>query len=180
MFIHTDYDNTYSGYDSDYSNYSNYSTNSSCTTYSSRSSNSSNFTITSDPSNYYKKDNLKQNYQKFLRRLQQTQKTQTLTNYTSISLRKKQTQNYLEIHRHKMNYIRDNEEENNSNIDIIDNSDGYDSGFNKDTPFINYLITKRISFCELGASSHIAAFVPSLYTQRNCLIRGWKGKDHYG
>lgn len=79
-----------------------------------------------------------------------------------------------------MNYIRDNGEENNSNIDNINNNIGYDSGFNKDTPFINYLITKRISFCELGASSHIAAFVPSTYSQRYCLIREWKGKDRYG
>jgi len=147
MFIYTDYNNTYSGYNSENSNYweySSYSTDSSC------SYDSSNYTITSEPSNYYRKDNLRK------------------------------TQNHLKMHRHKMRYIRDIGEENNSNNHSIDNNIGYDSGFNKDTPFINYLINKRISFCELGDSSHIAAFVPSTCSSRCCFIREWKGKDNYG
>jgi hypothetical protein len=186
MFIYTDYNNnnTNSGYDSDYSNYSEYSsssTNSSGSSNSSNLSNSSNYTITSDPSNYYRKDNLKQNYKKFLKRLQQTQQTQqTSSPNCSISLRKKQTQNYLEMYRHKMIYIKDNEGKNNSNNDSTNNNIGYYTGFNKDTPFINYLINKRISFCVLGASSHIAAFVASTCSSRCCFIREWKGKDHYG
>lgn len=181
MFIYTDYNNTYSGYDSDNSNYSDYSSYSTDSSSSYDSSNSSNYTITSDPSNYYRKDNLKQNHQKFLKQLQQTQQTHILSpNCCSISLRKKQTQNYLKMYRHKMSYIRDNSEYTNSNIDIINNNIGYNSGFNKDTPFINYLINKRISFCDLGASSHIAAFVPSTSSSRCCFIREWKGKDHYG
>ena len=83
--------------------------------------------------------------------------------------------------RHKLSYVRDNGKENMSNINIIKNDIGYDSGFNKDTPFINYLINKRISFCDLGASSHIAAFIPSTYGHKCCLIREWKGKgkDYY-
>lgn len=36
------------------------------------------------------------------------------------------------------------------------------SEFNKNSPFINMLINKRIHFCELGPSCHIAAFVPDL------------------
>ena len=181
MFTYTDYENTYSDSDSD--SYTSYSTDSSYTTDSSGSSNSSNFTITSDPSNYYRKDNLKQNYQKLMNQFNQPNQvlnTHCPSNYTSVSLRKKQTQNYLEMHRHKMSYIRDNGEENNSNINIINNNIGYNSGFNKDTPFINYLITKRINFCGNGDFFHIASFIPSTYSQPNCLIREWKGKDRYG
>jgi hypothetical protein len=36
------------------------------------------------------------------------------------------------------------------------------SEFNKDSPFINMLINRRIRFCDLGPSCHIAAFVPDL------------------
>lgn len=188
MFIYNDYNNTYSDYDSDNCSHSTDSSLSSSRSYGSY--NSSNFTITSVPSNYYRNDNPKQNYQKFSIRLWQTQRTQrtqrTLQtqliqhnpNCVSISLRKKQTQNYLEMHRHKINYKRDIGQVNKVNIDIVNNI-GYDSGFNKDTPFINYLISKRISFCELGASSHIAAFIPSVYSQLYCLIREWKWKDRY-
>jgi len=56
-----------------------------------------------------------------------------------------------------------------SNYDI-----GYTSNLTKSTPFIEYLINKRINFCQLGASTHIAAFIPSqlipdtvLYTMGN-------------
>lgn len=40
------------------------------------------------------------------------------------------------------------------------NNIGYTSNLTKDTPFIKYLINKRINFCRLGSSSHIAAFIP--------------------
>jgi len=36
------------------------------------------------------------------------------------------------------------------------------SEFNKESPFINMLINRRIRFCDLGPSCHIAAFVPDL------------------
>lgn len=36
------------------------------------------------------------------------------------------------------------------------------SEFNKFSPFINMLINRRIQFCEMGPSCHIAAFVPDL------------------
>lgn len=36
------------------------------------------------------------------------------------------------------------------------------SEFNKFSPFINMLINRRIRFCDLGPSCHIAAFVPDL------------------
>jgi hypothetical protein len=40
----------------------------------------------------------------------------------------------------------------------------------KDTPFIKYLIDKRIYFCKLGSSSHIAAFM-SCSLDAGCLIQ---------
>lgn len=52
--------------------------------------------------------------------------------------------------------------------------------FNKNTPLINYLINKRLNFCELGASSHIAAFIPDTNVIRYCLIPKWEEKNHYG
>lgn len=155
-----------SGYDSDNSIYSSNSSNS---FNSSNSSNSSNYTITSDPINYYRKDVLKQNY------------------IQSLSRRKQQTQKHLELHRNKVKYNR-----NKNNLDAIDfdtdtNSNvvvckevGWNSGFDKNTPLIEYLINKRINFCELGSSSHIAAFVPVANNDWYCFIRGWKGKDRYG
>ena len=36
------------------------------------------------------------------------------------------------------------------------------SEFTKDSPFINMLINRRIRFCDLGPSCHIAAFIPHL------------------
>ena len=45
------------------------------------------------------------------------------------------------------------------------------SEFNKDSPFINMLINRRISFCELGPSCHIAAFVMNLATENKYC--GW-------
>lgn len=172
--------NAYSGYDSDgsvYSDYSNYSYDS-YSSGSSGSSNSSNFTITSDPINYYMKDNLKQNPHKFFKHLQQLQQQQTRK--PCNSLRKQQSQNYLEKRRLMLKYKDEDNMENNSNNNNINENIGVDSGLNKDTPFINYLINKRIHFCELGASSHIAAFIPVTYSSRYCFIRGWKGKGHYG
>jgi len=142
--------NSNSGYDSDNS---------------SNSSNSSNYTITSDPNNHYRKDVLKLNY------------------IQSLSRREQQTQIYLELRRNKVKYNKNrnnlDESDSNSNI-IICREIGYDSGFNKNTPLINYLINKRIKFCELGASSHIAAFFPDTNNYRYCFIRDWKGKGHYG
>lgn len=125
--------------------------------------------MTSDPVNYYHKDNLKQNPQKF-------------KNYSSRELQK---QDYLDKRRKSMlaNYDDDdNDKENDDNFfsHQIQNDIGCDSGFNKDTPFISYLINKRINYCALGASSHIAAFVPVRCNSRCCFIREWKGKGHYG
>lgn len=150
--------NSNSGYDSD---------NSSNLSNSSNSSNSSNYTITSDPINYYRKDVLKQNY------------------IQSLSRRKQQTQKQLKLHRNKVKY--------NGNKNNLDNTDtvsvtsiivcreiGYNSGLDKNTPLINYLINRRINFCELGSSSHIAAFIPVVNNSRYCFIRDWKGKDCYG
>ena len=163
--------NNYFSYDSDTSSYSEYSNYSS----ESNSSNTSNFTITSDPINYYMKDNLKQNYQQFLKQRQKQQQHNQL-----YSLRTKQSQNYLEMRRLMLRY----KYEKNNNVDndnqYVCQTIGYNTGFDKNTPFINYLIDKRINFCELGASSHIAAFVPVTNNFRYCFIQEWKGKDHYG
>lgn len=144
-------------YDSDYSLSSNTSNS---------SSNTSNYSMTSDPINYYHKDNLKQNPQKF----------------KCYSSRKQQKQNYLDKRRKSMlaNYNDNELYAYNFFSPQIYNDIGYDSCFNKDTPFISYLIKKRINFCSLGSSSHIAAFVPVKYSSRCCFIREWCGKDHYG
>ncbi len=54
--------------------------------------------------------------------------------------------------------------------------DEYKSYLNKNTPFIKYLIDKRIGFCCLGSSSHIAAFVPVSLGLRSCFIHCQKCK----
>lgn len=56
---------------------------------------------------------------------------------------------------------------------------GYTSNLSKDTPFIRFLIDKRINFCQLGASSHIAAFVPVSFNSRCCFIHHGKWKGRY-
>ena len=134
---------------------------------SSNTSNSSNYTITSEPINYYRKDVLNQNY------------------IQSLSRRKQQTQKQLELHRNKVKY-----NENKNNLDDTDNDFvssiivcreiGYNSGLDKNTPLINYLINRRINFCELGSYSHIAAFIHVVNNFRYCFIRYWKGKNCYG
>lgn len=146
-----------SGYDSDNSNYTSNSSNSSNT------SNSSNYTITSDPINYYRKDVLKQNYNQ------------------TLSRRKLQTQKHLELHRNKVKYNKNNFDSTDSDTNnIVCKEVGWNSGLNKNTPLIDYLINKRINFCELGASSHIAAFFPVSNNDRHYFKRDWKGKDRYG
>lgn len=57
---------------------------------------------------------------------------------------------------------------------------GYSSNFDKNTPLIDYLINKRINFCTLGSSSHIAAFIPVSSNSRYCFIRKWKRQYDYG
>ena len=41
---------------------------------------------------------------------------------------------------------------------------------NKDTPFINYLITKRKENGLNGMHFHIAAFVPTVLNHRQCFL----------
>ena len=176
MFVQVDINNN--NYDSnnysEYSNYSNYSFELKPDIY-----NSSNFSITSDPINYYTKDNLKQNSHNLFSQLQQQQQQQ-LRNQIH-SLRKIQSQNYLKKHKIMLKYKNDknNEKHNNNNKSICKNI-GFDSGLNKNTPFINYLINKRINFCELGSSSHIAAFIPVSNNSWYYFIRKCKRKDNYG
>ena len=62
---------------------------------------------------------------------------------------------------------------------IIEKTNGCTSNLTKDTPFINYLIEKRINFCQLGVSSHIAAFVPVSGTSRSCFKHYGKWKGRY-
>ncbi len=50
------------------------------------------------------------------------------------------------------------------------------SGLDKDCPFIENLINKRINSCIVGPSSHIAAFLPSTVEIRSCFIPSWKRK----
>jgi hypothetical protein len=146
MFVQVNINNNnYYNYDSnnysEYSNYSNYSS------YSFElkpdTFNSSYFSITSDPINYYTKDNLKQNSHNLFCQLQQQQRNQI------HSLRKIQSQNHLKKHKIMLKYKNDkndkNNEKHNNNKSICKNI-GFDSGLNKNTPFINYLINKRINF----------------------------------
>lgn len=46
----------------------------------------------------------------------------------------------------------------------------------KNCPFINNLIDKRINSCVVGPSSHIAAFLPSTVEIRSCFLSNWKRK----
>lgn len=130
----------------------------------SNSSNSSNYTITTVPINYYRKDVLKQHYKQ------------------TLSRRKHQTQKHLEFHRNRVKYNKNKNifdpTDSDSNI-VVCKEVGRNSGLNKNTPLIDYLINKRINFCELGTSSHIAALFPVSNNERHCFIRDWKGKDRY-
>ena len=54
------------------------------------------------------------------------------------------------------------------------------SNFNKNTPLIDYLINKRINYCVLGSSSHIAAFIPVEKKSKYCFLRKWKYQYNYG
>lgn len=166
--INTDifkYSSSNSGYESDNSSYSSDSSNSfkssNSSNSNSNSSNSSNYTITSDPINHYRKDVLKQNYVK------------------SLSRRKQQTQTNLELKRNKVDYNR-NESGCESGCESKSVDIGLNSGLDKNNPLIDHLINKRMSFCDLGSYSHIAAFVPVANNDRYCFLRGWKGKDRYG
>jgi hypothetical protein len=54
---------------------------------------------------------------------------------------------------------------------------GYTSNLTRNTPFIDFLIKKRIASCKLGPSTHIAAFIPEL-GKKQYLIRPNR-KDRY-
>ena len=56
---------------------------------------------------------------------------------------------------------------------------GYTSNLSKNTPVIKFLIDKRINFCQLGNSSHIAAFVPVSFNTLCCFIQYGKWKGYY-
>ncbi len=56
---------------------------------------------------------------------------------------------------------------------------GYTSNLSRDTPFIKFLIDKRINFCQLGNSSHIAALVPVTFNSRCCFKHCGKWKSRY-
>lgn len=78
----------------------------------------------------------------------------------------------IEVFKNKMYYLKNSK----SKRDFLKNKNsltippkeyayflgGIVSEFNKDSPFINMLINRRIRFCDLGPSCHIAAFVPDL------------------
>jgi len=65
------------------------------------------------------------------------------------------------------------------NKSLTNNNIGWTSNLDKDTPFISYLIDKRINFCHLGASSHIAAFIPVSLKSWYCFIHHGRGKGRY-
>ena len=57
---------------------------------------------------------------------------------------------------------------------------GYTCNLTKNNPFIKYLIHKRICFCQLGASSHIAAFIPVSINPYTILYNMGNGKAIIG
>ena len=63
----------------------------------------------------------------------------------------------------KRNIFLDSTIRDNSNLGEKSHNNiiGKTSNLTKETPFISFLIDKRIKFCHLGASSHIAAFIPT-------------------
>lgn len=67
-------------------------------------------------------------------------------------------------------------------MDIYDNYSqnydpkGYTTKINKENPIISYLISKRISNCRVGPSSHIAAFLPYNIDIGSCFISGYRQK----
>lgn len=68
---------------------------------------------------------------------------------------------FLKNSKSKREYLK------NKNIQLEKKEHVYYSGgnvseFNKDSPFINMLINRRLRFCDFGPSCHIAAFVPDL------------------
>ena len=63
-----------------------------------------------------------------------------------------------------------------TNYEICSDNIGYTTKLSSDTPFIRFLINKRINFCQLGASSHIASFIPVACNLWQCLIHKGKGK----
>lgn len=71
----------------------------------------------------------------------------------------------------------DSNEFNNSNTNIYNL--GHITNLTKDTPFIKYLIDKRINCCNVGASTHIAALIPVSVNSQYCFIHNgkWKGRD---
>lgn len=74
-----------------------------------------------------------------------------------------------------------NSEINSLECQMCSNEIGYTSNLSKDTPFVRFLIDKRINFCQLGTSSHIAAFVPVSvsFNSRCCFIPNGKWKGRY-
>lgn|SRR3990167_3801816 len=101
-------------------------------------------------------------------------------NFKYLSSRKQQMQQQLKLHRNKLRHKDENNLNNFNSDPILCKEIGHVSGFDKNTPLINYLINKRINFCELGSSSHIAAFISVVNNSRYCFIRGWCKKDCYG
>lgn len=65
------------------------------------------------------------------------------------------------------------------NFSLVNKNIGYTTGLTKDTPFVKYLIDKRMCFCHLGSSSHIAAFISVPLNSRCCFIQHGKWKGRY-
>lgn len=60
--------------------------------------------------------------------------------------------------------------------DKIIGTSEYTCDLNKDSPFIQNLILKRMDSCIMGPSSHIAAFLSNAIDVRSCFIPCGKGK----
>ena len=77
------------------------------------------------------------------------------------------------------NRLNEDSDDEINNIIKIDNEIGFTTNLNKNTPFINYLINKRICFCQLMNSLHIAAFIPVSTGSKSCFLSRWKWKGRY-
>lgn len=54
---------------------------------------------------------------------------------------------------------------------------GSESNLTCDTPFINFLMKKRMVSCKLGPSTHIAAFIPELKKKQYLICTNRKDRD---
>ncbi len=168
-------------YDSDYSSGPNSLNTFSPVSFKSSSSNSSSNSSDSDSTNSLSFEDDENNYwlrpysTKFRSRLKQ-QDLQTQDLQTQNTQRQIQIQTQTQTQSQSQSHIQNQQISINFREYIKNSSSEHTSGLDKDCPFIENLIKKRINSCVVGPSSHIAAFLPSTVEIRSCFIPSWKRK----